>query len=249
MTALVTGATAGLGRAIVERFIDEGIRVIGLGRRGDRLQELTNRFGTDRFYGWTADINDRKAVFAGLKALPADFADIGILVNNAGLAAGVEPAQAADLENWDRMIDTNCRALVVITHALLPGMIERGRGHIVNMGSTAGSVPYEGGNVYGATKAFVHQFSLNLRADLFGTPLRVTCIEPGLIGGTEFSNVRLKDDAKAAAVYADTDPLTPEDIADTVHWVVSRPARVNINYMQLMPVVQSFAGMKIHRGR
>lgn len=249
MTALVTGATAGLGRAIVERFIDEGIRVIGLGRRTDRLQELADRFGPDRFYGWAADINDRKAVFEGLKALPADFADIGILVNNAGLAAGVEPAQAADLDNWDRMIDTNCRALVVITHALLPGMIERGRGHIVNMGSTAGSVPYEGGNVYGATKAFVHQFSLNLRADLFGTPLRVTCIEPGLIGGTEFSNVRLKDDAKAAAVYADTDPLTPEDIADTVHWVVSRPARVNINYMQLMPVVQSFAGMKIHRER
>lgn len=247
MVALVTGATAGLGRAIVERFIDEGIRVIGLGRRQDRLQELTERFGTDRFHGWAADINDRQAVFAGLKALPASFADIGILVNNAGLAVGVEPAQSASLDNWDIMIETNCRALVVMTHAILPGMIERGRGHIVNMGSTAGSVAYEGGNVYGATKAFVHQFSLNLRADLYGTPVRVTSIEPGLIGGTEFSNVRLGDDSKAAAVYAGTDPLTPEDIADTVHWVVSRPARVNINYMQLMPVVQTFAGMKIYR--
>ncbi len=247
MVALVTGATAGFGRAIVERFIQEGIRVIGVGRRQERLQELTEAFGADKFFGLAADVNDREALFAGIKALPVEFAAIDILVNNAGLALGLEPAQKANLDNWDQMIQTNCQALVSITRAVLPGMIERGKGHVVNMGSTASEWPYFGANVYGATKAFVHQFSLNLRADLAGTPIRVTNIEPGLAGGTEFSNVRLGDDEKAAAVYAGTEPLTPQDVADAVHWVVSRPPHVNINAIQLMPVCQSFAGFTVQR--
>ncbi len=249
MTALVTGATAGLGRAIVERFIKEGIRVVGLGRREERLQELVKEFGADKFYGLAADINDRKAVLDGLAKLPANFADIDMLINNAGLALGLEPAQEADLDNWDEMIRTNCQALVAVTRAVLPGMIERGKGHVVNMGSTAGEWPYFGANVYGATKAFVHQFSLNLRADLVGTPVRVTNVEPGLVGGTEFSNIRFGDDGKAAAVYEGTAPLMPDDIADTVYWAVSRPAHVNINVIQLMPTVQSFAGLSVTRNK
>lgn len=245
--ALITGATAGFGRSITERFIREGICVIGVGRRAERLQEMTAEFGTDKFYGLAADVNDRAALFAGLQALPEDFAAIDILVNNAGLALGVEPAQEASLDNWDEMIRTNCQALVSVTHAVLPGMIERGRGHIVNMGSSAGKWPYFGGNVYGATKAFVNQFTLNLRTDLAGTPIRVTNIEPGLVGGTEFSYVRLGDDARADAVYAGTEPLLPEDIAETVHWIVSLPARVNINAVQMMPVCQTFGGLAVKR--
>ncbi|MEN3931102.1 SDR family NAD(P)-dependent oxidoreductase [Microvirga sp. W0021] len=247
MVALITGATAGFGRAIAERFIKEGIRVVGVGRRRERLDELTKQFGADKFYGIAADVNDREALMAGIRAIPKDFADITILVNNAGLALGLEPAQKASLDNWDEMIRTNCQALVTVTHAILPGMVERGKGHIINMGSTAGEWPYFGANVYGATKAFVHQFSLNLRADLAGTPIRVTNIEPGLVGGTEFSNVRLGDDAKAAAVYAGTDPLMPDDIAEAAYWVVSLPAHVNINTMQMMPVCQSFAGLSVNR--
>lgn len=247
MIALITGATAGFGRTIAERFIREGIRVVGVGRRKERLDELTKEFGADGFFGLAADVNDREALFAGLKALPENFSDIDILVNNAGLARGLEPAQDANLDNWDEMIRTNCQALVAVTRAVLPGMIERGKGHIVNMGSTAGEWPYFGANVYGATKAFVHQFSLNLRADLLGTPIRVTNIEPGLVGGTEFSNVRFGDDTKAAAVYAGTEPLMPDDIAEAVYWAVSLPAHVNINTMQMMPVCQSFAGLSVKR--
>ncbi len=247
MIALITGVTAGFGRAIAENLIGAGWQVVGVGRRSERLEELKQQFGNDKFFGIVADVNDREKLSAAFATLPPHFAAIDVLVNNAGLARGLEPAQEADLDAWDEMIRTNCQALVTVTRMILPGMIARGRGHIVNMGSTAGEWPYRGANVYGATKAFVHQFSLNLRADLTGTPVRVTNIEPGMVGGTEFSNVRLRDDAKAANVYADSDPLTPEDIAETVHWVISRPARVNINTLQLMPVCQSFAGLSVTR--
>jgi 3-hydroxy acid dehydrogenase/malonic semialdehyde reductase len=182
-------------------------------------------------------------------SLPADFAALDVLVNNAGLALGVEPAQKANLDEWNTMIETNCTGLVQITHALLPGMVERNRGHIFNLGSAAGSWPYAGGNVYGATKAFVHQFSLNLRADLAGTALRVTNIEPGLCGGTEFSNVRFRgNDEKAAKMYENVQPLTPEDIADSIYWIATRPAHVNINTIELMPVAQSFSALSVQRG-
>ena len=182
------------------------------------------------------------------RPLPPDFAEVDILVNNAGLALGLEPAQRADVGQWEQMIETNCTGLVYMTRALLPQMVARGRGHVVNLGSIAGTYPYPGGNVYGATKAFVHQFSLNLRSDLHGTGVRVTCVEPGLCGGTEFSEVRFGGDhERAAAVYAGMQPLTAEDIAAAIEWATSQPAHVNVNTIELMPVSQSFAPLQIHR--
>ncbi|EFH13206.1 SDR family NAD(P)-dependent oxidoreductase [Pseudoroseomonas cervicalis] len=247
MLILVTGATAGFGAAIARRFAQDGARVIALGRRAERLEALADALGRDRVLPLPLDLRDSDAIAPAIAALPAEWSEIDLLVNNAGLALGLEPAQRASLSDWQTMIDTNVKGLAAMTHAVLPGMVARDRGHVVNIGSTAGEWPYPGGNVYGATKAFVRQFSLNLRADLFGTKVRVTDIEPGLVGGTEFSNVRFGDDAKAAAVYDGTDPLTPEDIADAVHWVATRPARVNINTLQLMPVCQSFGPLRIHR--
>lgn len=249
MIVFVTGATAGFGAAIARRFAADGARIIAAGRRAERLQALREELGADQVLPLVLDVRDRAAIAAAVAALPEAWAAVDILVNNAGLALGLEPAQGADLDDWDAMIDTNCKGLVTMTRALLPGMVARNRGHIVNIGSTAGEFPYPGGNVYGATKAFVRQFSLNLRADLFGTEIRVTDIEPGLVGGTEFSNVRFKgDDTKAAAIYADTEALNPDDIADAVHWVTTRPARVNVNTLQVMPVAQSFGPLRVHRG-
>ena len=189
MIVFVTGASAGFGAAIARAFVKGGHRVVATARRKDRLQALADELG-DALLPYELDVRDRAAVEAVPASLPAGFAALDVLVNNAGLALGVEPAQRASLDEWNTMIETNCTGLAQITHALLPGMVERNRGHIFNLGSAAGSWPYAGGNVYGATKAFVHQFSLNLRADLTGTALRVTNVEPGLCGGTEFSNVR-----------------------------------------------------------
>ena len=250
MIVLVTGATAGFGLAIARRFAADGARIVAAGRRRDRLEALAAELGgADRAHALPLDVSDRGAVAAAVAALPDAFAAVDVLVNNAGLARGLEPAQTADLADWDAMVDTNVKGVMYVTRALLPGMVARDSGHVVNIGSTAAEWPYPGGNVYGATKAFVRQFSLNLRADLFGTRVRVTDIEPGLVGGTEFSNVRFKgDDAKAAGVYQGTEPLTPDDIADAVHWVATRPARVNVNTLQVMPVSQSFAPLRIHRG-
>jgi 3-hydroxy acid dehydrogenase/malonic semialdehyde reductase len=250
MILLVTGATAGFGLAIARRFLadDGGARVIAAGRRADRLDVLVKEFGAARVHPLVLDVRDRGAVQAAIEGLPAEFAAIDLLVNNAGLALGLEPAQKASLDDWDAMVDTNCKGLMYVTRAVLPGMVARGRGHVVNIGSTAGEWPYPGGNVYGASKAFVRQFSLNLRADLHGTPVRVTDIEPGLVGGTEFSAVRFKGDtAKAAAPYEGADALTPDDIADAVHWVATRPARVNVNTLQVMPVSQSFGPLRVHK--
>ena len=216
-------------------------------RRADRLRALRDELG-ERVHTVELDVRDRAAVFAAIASLPNDFAAVDLLVNNAGLAKGLEPAQDAELDDWDDMIDTNVKGLTYVTRALLTGMIARGRGHIVNLGSVAGQFPYPGGNVYGATKAFVYQFSLNLRADLLGTPIRVTDIEPGMCGGTEFSSVRFRGDtAKADAVYANTTALTADDVAETIAWVASRPAHVNINSVQLMPVTQAFGPLAVHR--
>ncbi|WP_442762286.1 bifunctional NADP-dependent 3-hydroxy acid dehydrogenase/3-hydroxypropionate dehydrogenase YdfG [Malikia spinosa] len=248
MIVFVTGASAGFGAAIARKFVQAGHRVIATARRQDRLEALAAELG-DALLPFELDVRDRAAVEALPAALPPEFAAVDVLVNNAGLALGLEPAQRASLDDWQTMIDTNCTGLVQVTRALLPGMVERNRGHVFNLGSVAGSWPYAGGNVYGATKAFVRQFSLNLRADLAGTALRVTDVEPGLCGGTEFSNVRFHgDDEKAAKVYQDVQALTAEDIADTVHWIATRPAHVNVNTIELMPVVQSFAGLTIQRG-
>jgi 3-hydroxy acid dehydrogenase/malonic semialdehyde reductase len=248
MIVLVTGATAGFGAAIARIFARDGARIIAVGRRAERLEALRAELGQDKVLPVVLDVRDTAAIASAIGALPAEWAEIDLLVNNAGLALGLEPAQRASLSDWETMIDTNTKGLVAMTHAVLPGMVARNRGHVVNIGSTAGEWPYPGGNVYGATKAFVRQFSLNLRADLFGTRVRVTDIEPGLVGGTEFSNVRFGDDAKAAAVYEGADALTPDDIADAVHWVASRPARVNINTLQVMPVSQSFGPLRVHKG-
>ena len=248
MIVLVTGATAGFGTAIARRFAADGARVIAAGRRAERLEALKAELGADKVLPLVLDVRDRAAVMKAVEGLPAEWAAVDVLVNNAGLALGLDPAQKADLDDWDTMVDTNVKGLMYLTRAVLPGMIERKCGHVINLGSTAGEWPYPGGNVYGATKAFVRQFSLNLRADLYGTPVRVTDIQPGLVGGTEFSNVRFHgDDAKAGAVYEGADALTPDDIADAVHWVATRPARVNVNMLQVMPVSQSFGPLRVHK--
>jgi 3-hydroxy acid dehydrogenase/malonic semialdehyde reductase len=246
MTALITGASAGFGAAIAHRLAGGGHRIIAVGRRADRLEALRKEIGTDRVLAVPLDVTDRAAVQAAIASLPAEWAEIDVLVNNAGLARGIDKAQEAKLDNWQAMIDTNIGGVVYLTHAVLPGMVARDRGHIVNMGSVAGTWPYLGGNVYGATKAFVRNFSLNLRTDLAGTQLRVTNIEPGLVGGTEFSAVRFDgDQGRADKIYEGTTPLTAEDVAETVHWVVSLPKHFNVNTIEIMPVCQAFGGLKV----
>ena len=250
MNVLVTGASSGFGAEIARRFARDGHRIVAAGRRVDRLEALRAELGDERLFILPLDVRDGAAVAQSIATLPPDLAAIDLLVNNAGLALGLEPAQEASLDDWTQMVDTNCKGLMTVTRAVLPGMVARNRGHVVNLGSTAASWPYAGANVYGATKAFVHQFSLNLRADLAATRVRVTVIEPGLVGGTEFSNVRFHgDDARAAHVYAGADALTPGDVAETVFWVATLPERVNINLIEMMPVSQSFAGYTISRSR
>ncbi|MGH3688259.1 MAG: SDR family oxidoreductase [Pseudonocardiaceae bacterium] len=246
-TVFITGASTGFGAAIARRFAAEGGRVIASARRVELLAELAEKIGPN-VLPLELDVRDRVAVERAIDGLPAEFAEIDVIVNNAGLAKGLEPAHQANIDDWEQMVDTNCKGLIYCTRALLPGMVARGCGHVVNLGSVAGTYPYPGGNVYGATKAFVHQFSLNLRSDLHRTSIRVTCVEPGMGGGTEFSIVRFEgDQAKADAVYTGVQPLTAEDIAEAVHWVTSLPAHVNVNTIELMPVAQSFAPFQVHR--
>ncbi len=246
-TALVTGATSGIGLACAEALVRAGARVVAAGRRADRLDALAARLG-QAIHPLPLDVRDKAAVERALGALPAPFAAVDVLVNGAGLALGLEPAQRASLDDWEGMIDTNCRALVHVTRLLLPGMVARDRGHVVNVGSVAGNWPYPGGNVYGATKAFVRQFSLNLKSDLLGTKVRVTNVEPGMVE-TEFSVVRFHgDEARASEVYAGMQPLSAEDIADTVLWCVTRPPHVNVNTIELMPVQQAFSPFAVSRG-
>lgn len=244
-TAIVTGATSGIGEATARALVAAGWQVIATGRRAERLAALTADLG-DAVHPAAFDVRDEAVLDGALAALPERFRAIDLLVNNAGLALGTAPAQRADLDLWDAMIETNVAALVRITHRLLPGLIER-RGGIVNIGSVAGTYPYTGGNVYGATKAFVQQFTLGLRSDLHGTGVRVSSIEPGMVE-TEFTLVRTGGDQGASdALYAGADPLTAEDIAATVLWIASLPAHLNINRLELMPVSQSFAGFQVAR--
>jgi 3-hydroxy acid dehydrogenase/malonic semialdehyde reductase len=246
-TVFVTGASAGFGASIARRFAADGDRVVVSARRSDRIDELAKEFG-DTVLPVTFDVRDRSAVAEAVAGLPAEFAEIDVLVNNAGLALGLGPAPEADLDQWDQMIDTNCKGLTYCTRAILPGMVARGRGHVINLGSIAGTYPYPGGNVYGATKAFVHQFSLNLRSDLHGTGVRVTSVEPGLSGGTEFSVVRFGGDQdKAGQVYRGVEPLGPDDVAEAVHWAATLPPHVNINVIEMMPVAQSFGPLPVAR--
>jgi 3-hydroxy acid dehydrogenase/malonic semialdehyde reductase len=248
MIIFVTGATAGFGQAVARRFARDGAKVIGTGRRKNRLDDLQQELGPN-FLPLPFDVSDRKQVEESAASLPPEFAAVDVLVNNAGGALGLEPAYKANLEDWETMVDVNVKGLLYCTRALLPGMVERNRGHVINIGSTAAEWPYPGGNVYGATKAFVHQFSLNLRADLFGTDIRVTDVQPGLVAGTEFSEVRFKGDKKKVqAVYEGTQPLTADDVADTIHWVATRPLHFNVNTIQIMPVGQAFGALPVKRG-
>ncbi len=246
-TAFITGATSGFGLAAARRFVAAGWKVVATGRRESRLQALVDGLGAANVHPACFDLRDAAAMDAALSALPAEFAGIDVLVNNAGLALGTAPAQQASLEDWRTMIDTNVTALVTLTHRLLPQLVER-KGAIINVSSVAGVYPYPGGNVYGGTKAFVSQFSLNLRSDLHGTGVRVTAIEPGM-AETEFTLVRTHGNQAASdALYKGAQPMTAEDIAEQILYVATLPPHLNINRLEIMPVTQSFAGFQVFRG-
>ena len=245
-TVFVTGASSGFGAATARRFASEGFRVVAAARRAERIEELAAEFGS-KIAPITLDVRDREAVAEAVSGLPPEFAEIDVLVNNAGLALGMSPAHEADLDQWDQMIDTNCKGLTYCTRAIIPGMVARGRGHVINLGSVAGTYPYPGGNTYAGTKAFVHQFSLALRSDLHGSGVRVTCVEPGM-ADTEFSLVRFSgDQEKADGTYTGMQPLTGDDIAETIYWAATLPPHVNINTIELMPTQQSFSPFQVAR--
>lgn len=247
MAILITGASAGFGEAMCRAFTAAGFNVVGAARRMEKLQALAEELGGS-FYPLQMDVADTSSVPAALQSLPEGFKEIDCLINNAGLALGLDSADKADFADWQTMIQTNIVGLTFLTRQILPQMVERKSGYIINIGSIAGNYPYPGGNVYGATKAFVRQFSLNLRADLAGTGIRVTDIEPGLCGGTEFSNVRFKgDDERAAGVYENIRFIRPEDITDTALWLYRRPAHMNVNTIEIMPVAQSFGALPVVR--
>lgn len=248
-TAVITGATSGIGRACALRLHDEGARLVLVGRRRGRLDALAAELG-GRCHVEALDVRARGALEGALGALAdraPEFAEVDILINSAGLALGLDPIAGASVDDCEAMIDTNCKGLVYATRALVPGMVARGRGHVVHIGSVAGTYPYPAGHVYGATKAFVHQFSQGMKADLAGTGVRVTCVEPGMVE-TEFSVVRFEGDAaRARKVYEGMTPLSADDIADVVHFALTRPAHVNLNVIELMPVAQGFGPFVVKR--
>ncbi|MHB1397703.1 MAG: SDR family NAD(P)-dependent oxidoreductase [Trichloromonadaceae bacterium] len=248
-TAFITGASAGFGAASARRFAALGYHLVLAARRAAPLQALAAELKEQTaVHTLLLDVRDRQAVEEAVADLPAEFAAVDLLLNNAGLALGLEPAHRADLDDWETMVDTNIKGLMYCTRLLLPGMVERNRGHVINIGSTAGSWPYAGGNVYGGSKAFVEQFTRNLRTDLFGTRVRASCIAPGM-AETEFSQVRFKGDtSRADQVYANTEPLSAEDLADIIAWVAELPPHVNVNTLEVMSVFQSWGGLQVYRG-
>ena len=242
-TILITGATSGFGQACAEYFAAQGWQLILTGRRTDRLEALQQQLGNAVRQTIPLDVREREQVFDLLEPLN----DIDVLLNNAGLALGLEPSWEVNIDDWDTMVDTNIKGLMYCTRVILPKLVKQNGGHIINIGSTAGAWPYPGGNTYGGTKAFVQQFSRNLRADLIGTKVRVSLVAPGM-AESEFSNIRFKgDDKQAAKVYQGTEALQPQDIAETVFWIVNRPSHVNINAIELMPVDQAWGAFNIHR--
>ena len=242
---LITGATGDFGKAFAKRFSAIGSKLILHGRDPKKLDEVVKLYPTA--IPVVFDVTDKKAMKAAIDTLPASHKNIDLLINNTGGALGLDKAQDADADDWEKMIQINVTGIALLTNYVVRGMAERKRGHIINVGSTAGNYPYAGGNVYGAAKAFVKQFSLNLRADLIGTNIRVTNVEPGQ-AETQFSTVRFKGDSeKAAKVYAGTKSLTPDDVAETVFWAATLPPHVNINRVELMPTCQSFAGLTVER--
>jgi serine 3-dehydrogenase len=245
-TLLITGATAGFGAAAARRFAGAGWKVIGTGRRRERLDALAGELGAESFFPVELDMRDQQAIEGAVAALPAAFRDVDLLINNAGLALGTAPFQEGDLAAWQQVIDTNIVGLLAITRRLLPTLIQR-QGAVINLSSVAASYPYPGGNVYAASKAFVSQLSLCLRSDLHGTGVRVTSIEPGM-AETEFTLVRTGgDQAASEALYSNMNPMTADDIAETLYWVATRPPHLNINRLELMPVSQSFGGFQVAR--
>lgn len=244
-TAFVTGATAGIGEATVRALVENGWRCIATGRRAERLDALVEELGADKVHPAVFDVRDTGAMDAVIAALPDAFAGVDLLVNNAGLAQGLSPAQEANLADWQTMIDTNVTAMVTLTRKLLPTLIER-RGAIVTIGSVAGSYVYPGGNVYAGSKAFANHFTLALRADLHGTGVRVTSIEPGMVE-TEFTLVRTGSQEKSDELYRGADPMTGQDIADTIRWIAELAPHLNVNRLEIMPVSQDFAGFRVAR--
>lgn len=245
-TILITGASSGFGAAMAKLFASKGHRLILVARRAEKLQALKVQLKTESVIA-TLDVTDKNSVENFFEQLPDKFKDIDVLINNAGLALGLETADMANLADWESMVETNIKGLLYFTSFTLKIMKKRNSGLIVNIGSVAGHAPYKGGNVYGATKAFVSQFSRNLRADLFGSKIKVTNIEPGM-AETEFSDVRFKGDKeKAKGVYQGMSPLTAEDIAETVDWVINRPEHVNIDNLEIMPLDQSWGGLVVNR--
>ena len=247
-TVFITGASSGFGAACARQFAAAGDRLVLTARREAALTALWDELATlTDVHAAPLDVRRRQEVERVIAELPEGFREVDILVNNAGLALGLEPAHEANLDDWEAMIDTNIKGVVYCTRLLLPGMVARNRGHIVNIGSTAGAWPYPGGNVYGGTKAFVEQFSRNLRADLLGTRVRVTCLTPGM-AETEFSLVRFKgDESRAAGVYAGTEKLTADDVAGIVTWVTGLPPHVNVNTLEVMCIDQSWGHLAVHR--
>jgi 3-hydroxy acid dehydrogenase / malonic semialdehyde reductase len=247
-TCFVTGATSGFGEAFARRMLAAGAKVVATGRRAERLDALAGAAASDRLLTRVLDVTDADAVAGVVAGLPPAFAEIDTLFNNAGLALGLSKAHEADLADWETMIATNCAGLVRVTRAVLPGMVARNRGDVINISSVAASYPYPGGNVYGASKAFVRQFSLNLRADLLGTRIRVTSVEPGM-AETEFSVVRFKGDATAAGkVYSGVQAMSADDVSEACEAVLRLPAHVNVNTLELMPVQQAFGPFAVDRG-
>ncbi len=247
-TILITGASSGIGKATAQRLAEGGgVRLILAARRRDKLEELAASLPCET-HVLTFDIRDQAATLAAMRQLPEAWQAIDVLVNNAGLALGLSALDEANPEDWQVMIETNITGLLTMTREVLPGMKARGRGHIVNLSSIAGTYHYSGAHVYGATKAFVTYLSLAMRAELLGSPIRVTNIEPGMVD-TDFSLVRFKGDAaRAGTVYAGLEPLHADDIAETIRWAIAQPPHVNINRIEVMPVMQAPAGLAVHRG-
>jgi 3-hydroxy acid dehydrogenase/malonic semialdehyde reductase len=247
-TILITGASAGIGKATAELLAKEkGTRLILTARRAEKLKELAAALPCETHL-LTFDIRDRAATIEALKTLPTAWQAVDVLVNNAGLALGLESFDAANPDDWQVMIETNILGLLTLTREILPAMKARGRGHIVNLSSIAGTYHYPGAHVYGASKAFITYLSLAMRSDLLGTPIRVTNIEPGMVDTEEFSLTRFKgEQQRAAAVYEGAEPLHAEDIAETIRWAIAQPAHVNINRIELMATCQAPGGPKVHR--
>jgi NADP-dependent 3-hydroxy acid dehydrogenase YdfG len=248
-TVLVTGASSGIGRATALAFAREGARLLICARREERLKELEEELtkaGAKAVRSFVLDVRDREAVNAAIAALPAEWSAVDVLVNNAGLSRGLAKMYEDDYQNWEEMIDTNVKGLLYVTRAVVPGMVERGRGHVINMGSTAGYITYANGGVYCATKAAEKAISEGLKIDLMGTAVRVTSIDPGMVE-TEFSEVRFRGDTeKAEKVYQNITPLKPEDVADAIVWAASRPAHVNIHTV-VMTTIDQANSVTFHR--